>query len=176
MLWCVRSWLRHLLTVSWGLHLVLAFVVTPHRNRPVAPATVVSPQPADLAASASDWRRLVDAPSPFGFSGPSQMKPEKLARSVHNHTPHRMGTRNKHTRKTAAGQAQGLRVPSRTLPCPASPSWTETETTGTDFGSRDRDRNRQSVLAPFGTRCRVRSHSALFKPRFAISHSSQSGG
>ena len=29
---------------------------------------------------------------------------------------------------TAAGQAQGLRVPSRTLPCPCQPQLTETET------------------------------------------------
>ena len=42
----------------------------------------------------------------------------KLVRSVRNYTMQKDGTRNKHTRKTAAGQAQGLRVPYRTLPCP----------------------------------------------------------
>ena len=54
--------------------------------------------------------------SPFDVSGPSQMKPDKLAKSVHSHTIHRMEKQNTHTKKTAAGQAQGLRVPSRTVP------------------------------------------------------------
>ena len=59
-----------------ALLLELAIVAMPHRNRPVASATVVSPQPAGLVASASDWERSVDAPLPFDVSGPSQMKPE----------------------------------------------------------------------------------------------------
>ena len=53
-----------------------------------------------------------------------------------------VGTPNKHTRKTAAGHAQSLKVPSGTLPCPASLSWTETDRDRDKDRDRDRDRDR----------------------------------
>ena len=64
------------------LILELAIVVTPHRNWPVASAPAVGPQPAGLAASASNSRRQIAAPSPFYVSGPSPMKTENWRSAI----------------------------------------------------------------------------------------------
>ena len=80
----------------------------------------------------------------------------KLARSVRNHTMHRMGTRNKHTRKTAAGQAQGLRVPSRK---------TETETEAETETETDTETEEQGGLLSGDISPRLTSGSRRRIPR-----------